>query len=833
MIGAVLAATAVVVAPASGPAEAVTGAYAAWTVAGANPSWAGTMTVAALGFPAATFATNSNSPSIASSATLGAGTPFGAQFGTSSGQQYLSFRAAASQRPSTTTFTFESPTPASGWGFALGDIDAEAITLEATGPDGPLTAAELGYRSSFNYAGAGDEPVWNPATATLSGNGNDTNGASGWFMPTAPITSLTVTFTTLTGFPIAQMWVAANTSTISGTVDDVTGTPAPSGGHTIDIYDENDQRLASVVTAADGTYTSPALVSAIYTVKIVPAVGFAVVGPAARLAVASAGNATGIDFDVAVPPAPTTTTITSPSEATVGSPATITGYVTVSTSATPPIIVSGAVTVSGLGSGCIDSALASVSAEPYQLEFSCEITPTEPGAFLITASYQDTATPVAYGSSADSSVIDVDGAVIASTTTITSIAPDPAVVGAAYTVAGTVGVAADAPAGELPGSVTITGDGSGCLDTDLAASTVVGLYVFSCSIVPTAVGTVTLTAAYADPSDHFGPSSDTALQRVVAAPPPGPSPTPPTPPSPVTVDRVAGTDRVATAVVVARRYFPTGAPIVYVATERDFADALVAGPPAGLDDAPVLLTAPDDLPATVAAEIRRLGPAEIVIVGGTNAVSARVEGQLAALAPTITRIGGIDRYATAALLARQRIGGSGGEVYIASGTTFADAVSAGVPAARAGAPILLVTAEAVPAVTATEVQRRRPTEAIVVGGSTVIGPAVVNALAGVVGRVERVAGGDRYATSAAITRQGVGSIGSGATVFLVTGADFPDALAAVPAAVVGGGAVLLTRPACLPPSVAAELRRLDPTRVTLIGGVAALSSGVLSLTECP
>ena len=113
------------------------------------------------------------------------------------------------------------------------------VTISAVGPNGPLTAAQLGFQGAFNYcqstpvpsscaAGSTDVPVWNPATSTLIGNVNDTSGAAAWFVPTVPVTSITFVFTVQSGIPIYQVWFAAPTSTISGEVE---GAP-PAGSST-------------------------------------------------------------------------------------------------------------------------------------------------------------------------------------------------------------------------------------------------------------------------------------------------------------------------------------------------------------------------------------------------------------------------------------------------------------------------------------------------------------------------------------------------------------------------------------------------------------------------
>ena len=199
------------------PAGAQAPAYASWSVAGAANSFTGTMAIGVPGFPSATFtsdATAATGVQVESGAStwLPASTPFGAVFGSSQDQPYASIRYAAGSTPSTTTFTFNSPTPASGWGFTLGDIDADSVQIQATGASGAaVPVSALGFEGTFNYASpAGDVPTWDPTTATLTGNVADTTGASGWFRPTVALSSLTFVFTVQAGLPIYQVWFAGD-----------------------------------------------------------------------------------------------------------------------------------------------------------------------------------------------------------------------------------------------------------------------------------------------------------------------------------------------------------------------------------------------------------------------------------------------------------------------------------------------------------------------------------------------------------------------------------------------------------------------------------------------
>lgn len=160
--------------------------------------------------------------------------------------------------------------------------------------------------------------------------------------------------------------------------------------------------------------------------------------------------------------------------------------------------------------------------------------------------------------------------------------------------------------------------------------------------------------------------------------------------SAVAVRRLAGVDRFATAVAVARTFAP-GVRGVVLATGRDFPDGVAATPLAAALDGPVLLTEPLTLPAAVRAEVTRLRPARLLVAGGTGAVSASVAAQAqAATGRTAERAAGADRYATAAALAAltgavRPLRGA----FVATGTTYPDALSGGVAAAHAHAAVLL------------------------------------------------------------------------------------------------------------------------------------------------
>jgi len=120
------------------------------------------------------------------------------------------------------------------------------------------------------------------------------------------------------------------------------------------------------------------------------------------------------------------------------------------------------------------------------------------------------------------------------------------------------------------------------------------------------------------------------------------------------ISRVQGSDRYATSVGICDAAFPGGtAPAVVLASGQEYADALTGSAVAGAAGGPLLLTAKDRLPDSVAREIQSLAPSKIYIMGGTAAVSFSVEESVRSLLPSaeIVRFAGANRYDTSVLAA--------------------------------------------------------------------------------------------------------------------------------------------------------------------------------------
>jgi putative cell wall-binding protein/alpha-tubulin suppressor-like RCC1 family protein len=190
------------------------------------------------------------------------------------------------------------------------------------------------------------------------------------------------------------------------------------------------------------------------------------------------------------------------------------------------------------------------------------------------------------------------------------------------------------------------------------------------------------------------------------------------------VRRVAGADRYATAVALSKRGYASTVSTVYVASGVAFADAMPAGVLAAIDDGPVLLVTPGGVPAVTAAELVRLRPERIVIVGGPAEVGAAVEASLRSYAARVVRVSGVDRYETAVALSQSRFDPGVPAVFVMSGDRFPDALAAVAPAGRLGGPILLSSPTCVPASVRAEIGRLQPGRIIIIGGGAVLGSGI-------------------------------------------------------------------------------------------------------------
>lgn len=195
---------------------------------------------------------------------------------------------------------------------------------------------------------------------------------------------------------------------------------------------------------------------------------------------------------------------------------------------------------------------------------------------------------------------------------------------------------------------------------------------------------------------------------------------------------------------------------------------------------------------------------------------------------TVERLSGFNRFATAATAALSVYPEGADVVYIATGRAFPDALTATAPAGHEDGPVLLTEADRLPLDTRAALEALDPAEIIVTGGPGAVSDAVLGDLEEfTTGTVTRVSGDDRYATAAALSAR----FTSPETVFVATGLDYPDALAAGARAGAAGAPVLLVRQEGIPLVTQDALETLDPVNIVVVGGPGTVSDDVLTALE--
>jgi putative cell wall-binding protein len=201
----------------------------------------------------------------------------------------------------------------------------------------------------------------------------------------------------------------------------------------------------------------------------------------------------------------------------------------------------------------------------------------------------------------------------------------------------------------------------------------------------------------------------------------------------------------------------------------------------------------------------------------------------------VMRIHGVDRYDQAVQVSRAKR--EADLVYLASGEKFADALSASAVAGAHRSPLLLTPRDSIPQGVVDELVRLQAKSIVIVGGPASVSDAVMSTISQSVtgATVTRVGGADRYEVSRNLIQDATVGIPRAELLFVATGATFPDALTASPAAVhagqqppilSSGAPVLLVNGAQTAPSGPESqlLASTGTTTIRIVGGTNSVSA---------
>ena len=259
-------------------------------------------------------------------------------------------------------------------------------------------------------------------------------------------------------------------------------------------------------------------------------------------------------------------------------------------------------------------------------------------------------------------------------------------------------------------------------------------------------------------------------------------------PSETSVIRLAGANRYATGFAIAD-YLKELRGVdkfesVIVAYGQNFPDALTGSYLASVKGAPILLTEPAMDPSLLLYLYENLEEGgKVYILGGTAAVSNTIEVGAKAMGFEVERLKGKDRYGTNLEILREAGVHPADEILIATGTNYADSLSA----SATGLPILLVGDKL------TDAQKSFLESTskyfIILGGTGAVSAEVEAELRSLGGYVERVKGTNRYGTSVAIAERFFRNANA---AVLAYSHGFPDGLCGGPLAMEMDAPLILT-----------------------------------------
>ncbi|MBP3950074.1 S8 family serine peptidase [Bacillus suaedae] len=265
---------------------------------------------------------------------------------------------------------------------------------------------------------------------------------------------------------------------------------------------------------------------------------------------------------------------------------------------------------------------------------------------------------------------------------------------------------------------------------------------------------------------------------------------------------------------------------IVLASNQSFPDSLAASGLAAKLDSPIALTRSNSIDAELIEALSEYQVTDIIIVGGKAAITEEVETSLRDSGFGVHRISGSNRYETATMI-NNYVARQNGEVIIASGQNYPDALSISAYAAKLGIPIVFVEKDRIPHDTKAFLQKYQFNRAYVIGGTAAISDSTMKQLPNPI----RISGTDRYETNIKVHNYFKNELGEKKGYLLTTGRKFPDALAGGMVSAKESMPILLVEPNRLPSKVKSYLKtevENSSTKLTFlaIGGRDAISTDV-------
>ena len=225
-------------------------------------------------------------------------------------------------------------------------------------------------------------------------------------------------------------------------------------------------------------------------------------------------------------------------------------------------------------------------------------------------------------------------------------------------------------------------------------------------------------------------------------------------------DTVSGTDPYQASAAAADAVYSAAhkvtVPALVVANGSNWGDQVVASALAGQLHGPALMSPSSSLSSWTTAEIKRLKPKHVILVGSSGTLSKKLQSQITSMCPDVTRVEGNGLFATSAsslaTLADEakKNHSSLDAVYVVSGDGPAEALSIAPVVNRASRAVLFVHTNSVPSGSLKALVASHIKNVVILGGTKTVSAGVEATLKKAGCKITRIAGADKYKTSLAI-----------------------------------------------------------------------------------
>jgi putative cell wall-binding protein len=269
--------------------------------------------------------------------------------------------------------------------------------------------------------------------------------------------------------------------------------------------------------------------------------------------------------------------------------------------------------------------------------------------------------------------------------------------------------------------------------------------------------------------------------------------------------RLAGADRIATAIAIADAFGAADTVILAAADNANLVDSLAVAPLAG-KVSPVYLTFKDSLNAAVKA---KLSGKKVIAIG---AISDAVVADAQTVATSVEKVSGADRLATNDLINAKLTAPAG--TFVVGYNAIPDALSVASYAAANNYAIVLANPNG-----SVDSAKIKGAKTYIIGG-----PTLVSDIAG----ATRLFGSDRFDTNVEVVKALTFEY---TKVYLANGVSLVDALAASSLAAKTNSAILLTDNVIVKAASTVSTKMNAASVVVALGGTAVVSNSVVSQVE--